>query len=204
MSTEISPDDTLSMLGYFAWCALVALRLTQQEGRAQSELQQHIFLMQWLTTVQKQKRFPKSVSSDVNWLLAQGKRYGFAAKLPHKLDYLHRSTCGELPKQSDLFRLTYCIETLKAMGWQNELVTQEAWMQGFRASASTCTLYAAKALLESSYNEAGELLTPMPLYFCGDISAITELLEQCHLPYQCEPEVKVLTVLTLLPVDKLD
>ncbi|WP_447887248.1 DUF2913 family protein [Serratia fonticola] len=203
MSTEISPDDTLSMLAHFAWCALVALRLAQQEGRAQSELQQHLFLMQWLTTAQKQKRFPKCVASDVSWLLAQGKKYGFAAKLPHKLDYLYRSTSGVLAQQSDLFRLTYCLETLKTMGWQNELVTQEAWTQGMRANASIRAVYAVKTLLESSYSDAGELLTPMALRFAGDISAVPELLEQCHLPYQRAPDVNGLAVLTLLPVQQI-
>ncbi|WP_337261394.1 MULTISPECIES: DUF2913 family protein [unclassified Serratia (in: enterobacteria)] len=116
---------TLPELARFAWCGLVALRLAQQEGRALSGLQQHLFLMQWLTTAQKQKRFPKCVASDIAWLLQQGKKYGFAAKLPHKLDYLYRSTRGMLAQQSDLFRLTYFLETLKAMGWRNELVSQK-------------------------------------------------------------------------------
>ncbi|VXC73344.1 conserved hypothetical protein [Enterobacterales bacterium 8AC] len=105
-----------------------------------------------------------------------------------------------LAQQSDLFRLTYFLETLKAMGWQNELVTQEEWTQGFSAYASTSTVYAAKALLERNYNEAGHLLMPMPLRFAGDISGIPALLKQCHLGFQREPDVNGLAVLTLFPV----
>ncbi|MGQ6547521.1 MULTISPECIES: DUF2913 family protein [unclassified Serratia (in: enterobacteria)] len=196
MSTEISSHETARL----AWCALVALRLAQQEGRAQSELQQHLFLMQWPTAAQKQKRFPKSVASDVSWLLALGKKYGFAAKLPHKLDYLYRSTSGVLAQQNDLFRLTYCIETLKAIGWRNELVLPKEWAELELTPETNRTVYAVKALLESSYSDAGELLTPMALRFAGDISAVPELLEQCHLPYQRDPDVNGLAVVTLLPV----
>lgn len=134
--------------------------------------------------------------------MLQGKKYGFAAKLSHKLDYLYRSTSGVLAQQSDLFRLTYFLETLKAMGWQNELVTQEEWKQGFSANASTSTVYAAKTLLESSYNEAGQLLTPMSLRFAGDINGIHALLKQCHLPYQRDPDINYLAVFTLLPVQR--
>ncbi|MGL5424630.1 MAG: DUF2913 family protein [Serratia fonticola] len=203
MSTEISSRETMPVLARLAWCALVALRLAQQEGRAQSELQQHLFLMQWLTTVQKQKRFPKSVAPDVSWLLALGKKYGFAAKLPDKLDYLYRSTSGVLAQQSDMFRMTYCLETLKTMGWRNDLVTEKEWAQGFKANARTNTIYIIKTLLEKSYSDAGELLTPMALCFSGDISAVPELLEQCHLPYQRTPDVNGLAVLTLLPVQQI-
>ncbi|VXD06343.1 DUF2913 family protein [Serratia oryzae] len=168
MRSDSVSQDILPELARFAWCGLVALRLAQQQGRALSDLQQRLFLMQWLASAQKQKRFPKCVASDIAWLLMQGKKYGFAAKLSHKLDYLYRSTSGVLELQSDLFRLTYFLETLKPMDWQNEQVTQEEWTQGFSANASTSTVYAAKALLESNYNEAGQLLTPMSLRFAGD------------------------------------
>ncbi|WP_439292237.1 MULTISPECIES: DUF2913 family protein [Rahnella] len=71
-----------SELANLAWCILVAVRLVQQDGKAQSHLQQHLFIMRWLTTAQKQKRFPKTISRDINWLQGQGKRYGFMALWP--------------------------------------------------------------------------------------------------------------------------
>ena len=71
--------------------------------------------MQWLATAQKRRLLPKNVTPDIAWLLAQGKKYGFSANLLHKIDYIYRSSVGELATQSVLFRFTYFIETLKTM-----------------------------------------------------------------------------------------
>jgi len=60
LHSENVSQRILPELARFAWCGLVALRLTQQQGRALSDLQQHLFLMQWLTTAQKQKRLLRS------------------------------------------------------------------------------------------------------------------------------------------------
>jgi len=202
LSTESSPNGTLSVLAHFTWCGLVALRLAQQEGRAQSDLQQHLFLMQWLTTAQKQKRFPRSVASDLSWLLAQGKQYGFAAKLPDKLNELYHSTNGVMAHQCDLFRLTAFIESLKARGWRNEMVLPDEWAERELTPQTHRTVYAVKTLLESSYSDAGELLTPMALRFAGDIREALEVLAECRLPCQREPDLHGLAVLTLLPAEK--
>lgn len=205
MINKISPNASplnkpvsVPILARFAWCALVALRLAQQEGRALSELQQHLFLMQWLATAQKQKRFPKAIASDLIWLLDQGKKFGFAAKLNQKLEYLYRSTSGVLVQQSDLFRLTYCIDTLKTMGWSHKLVTQKALDQGLTERTSANTLYVAKASLENSYSDAGELLAPISLHFAGDTRGVPAFLTQCYLHFQREPDVHGLAVFTLL------
>ncbi|RDA61930.1 hypothetical protein DVH07_18510 [Hafnia paralvei] len=32
-------------------------------------MNQHLFIMQWLATAQKQKRLPKSLVIDIQWLL---------------------------------------------------------------------------------------------------------------------------------------
>lgn len=105
-----------SELAHLAWCLLTSVRLAQKEGKAQSSLEQHVFVMQWLLTAQKRKLFPKSVAPDIMWLLAQGKKYGFGANLLKKVEYIYRSSAGELAAQSDLFRFTYFVETLKTMG----------------------------------------------------------------------------------------
>lgn len=106
-----------SELAHLAWCILIATRMAIREGRTQPGLQQHLFIMQWLATAKKQKRFPKSVAEDIEWLIQQGKRYGFGANLYQKVEYIYRSSIGELAKQSPLFRFTYFIETLKISGW---------------------------------------------------------------------------------------
>lgn len=58
----LPPKESLADLAHFAWCALVGLRLAQQDGLARSPLTIHTFLVRWLADVQKQRRFPRSVA----------------------------------------------------------------------------------------------------------------------------------------------
>ena len=87
-------DKLTQELGHLAWCLLTALQLAKQDGKDQTPMNQHLFIMLWLAGAQKQKRFPKSVAIDIQWLLNQGKTYGFGAKLKEKVDYLYRSCTG--------------------------------------------------------------------------------------------------------------
>lgn len=73
-----------SELAHLAWCLLTSVRLAQKEGKAQSSLEQHVFVMQWLLTAQKRKLFPKSVAPDIMWLLAQGKKIWVWRQLTQK------------------------------------------------------------------------------------------------------------------------
>lgn len=148
-----------SELSHLAWCALVAVRFAQQEGKARSLLQQHLFIMQWLTTAQKRRLLPKYVAPDIAWLLAQGKKYGFSANLLDKLEYIYRSSVGELATQSVLFRFTYFIETLKTMGWLDYLVPPKDWENGWKCSETARAVYTPKAQLHPSFAHSGRLLT---------------------------------------------
>lgn len=177
-----------SELSHLAWCALVAVRLAQQEGKAQSPLQQHLFVMQWLTTAQKRRLLPKNVAPDIAWLLAQGKKYGFSANLLNKIDYIYRSSVGELATQSVLFRFTYFIETLKTMGWLDFLVPPKDWERGWKCSETASAVYTPKAQLHPSFDDAGALIKPLPIRFTGDISGVYALMEQCHLSFHSESD----------------
>ncbi|TKJ81812.1 DUF2913 family protein, partial [Erwinia persicina] len=73
--------------GHLAWCALVALALARQNGDVRSPAQENLFLTRWLATALKQRRFPREVAPDIEWLLKQGRQYGVGAKLAGKLDY---------------------------------------------------------------------------------------------------------------------
>ncbi|MCJ1877422.1 DUF2913 family protein [Klebsiella sp. HSTU-Sny5] len=48
---------------------MVALRLAQHDSQALSPLMTHTFLLRWLATAQKQRRFPRSVAADIESLL---------------------------------------------------------------------------------------------------------------------------------------
>ncbi|UIA90997.1 DUF2913 family protein [Erwinia tracheiphila] len=59
-------------LAHLAWCLLVAVKLSQKQGKIRTDLQIHMFIMQWLTTAQKRKLFPRSVAQDILWLINEG------------------------------------------------------------------------------------------------------------------------------------
>ncbi|PKH19348.1 hypothetical protein CIG19_20100 [Enterobacterales bacterium CwR94] len=89
--------------GHLAWCALVALALGRHNGEVSSPVQENIFLTRWLGSALKQRRFPRDVTPDIEWLLKQGRQLGVRAKLASKLNYLWCSSTGELSEQNDLF-----------------------------------------------------------------------------------------------------
>lgn len=82
------PEQTVTALTHFAWCALIALRTAQQDGQGVSPLASHTFLVRWLALAQKQKRFPRTVAPDIAGLLALGRKKGIAANLYNRLEYL--------------------------------------------------------------------------------------------------------------------
>ncbi len=170
-------------LAHLAWCALIAVKLAQQQGKAQSELEQHLFIMKWLTTAQKRRLLPKSVAADISWLLSQGKRYGFGANLLKKLDYIYRSSIGALADQSALFRFTFFIETLKTMGWTDYLLPPKDWESGWTSSDTAKAVYTPKAQLHPAFDDTGKLIQPLSIRFTGDVSGVFALMEQCHLSF---------------------
>jgi len=186
-------------LAHLAWCIMVAVKLAQKQGRVTTELQVHLFIMQWLATAQKRKLFPRSVAQDILWLLDQGKRYAFAAKLDRKVEYIWRSTTGELAKQSELFRFTWFVETLKTMGWCGRLQSAREWHSGLTGSATTRTLFIPEAGLHPAFSEDGALIKPLEFRVTGDISEIFPLLEQSHLSAEQRPDKDGFSVIMLLP-----
>ena len=76
--------------------ALMALGIARQDGTLSSPAQENLFLTRWLATALKQRRFPRDVTPDIEWLLKQGRTHGVRAKLPGKLDYLWRACTGDL------------------------------------------------------------------------------------------------------------
>ena len=123
----LPPEQTVTALAHFAWCALVALRTAQQDGQALSPLSTHAFILRWLTVAYKQKRFPRAIASDIEGLLTLGRNKGLAASLFSRLEYLWSSCTGPVSAQSDLYRLTYAIEQLKSRGWVNAAVSDRDW-----------------------------------------------------------------------------
>ncbi|MGQ3660665.1 DUF2913 family protein [Citrobacter braakii] len=179
------PEQTVTALAHFAWCALVALRTAQQDGQARSPLSTHTFLLRWLTVAYKQKRFPRAIASDIEGLLTLGRGKGLAADLLNRVEYLWTSCTGPVSAQSDLYRLTYAIEQLKSQGWVNAVVSERDWgneallTEEYRG---TDALLVKKTALVYGFSDEGRLVAPVEFLVTGDLSACIAVFQASALP----------------------
>lgn len=181
----LPPEQTVAELAHFAWCALVALRTVQQDGKALSPLSTHTFLLRWLAVAYKQKRFPRAIASDIEGLLALGRNNGLAASLLNRLEYLWRSCTGSVSAQSDLYRLTYAIEQLKSQGWINAVVSDKDWGSEallVQEYSDTNALLVRKSALTCGFSDEGKLVAPVEFLVTGNLSACTEVFQTHLLP----------------------
>ncbi|MFV1478632.1 DUF2913 family protein [Serratia marcescens] len=181
MTTQESETEiTLSALSNLAFCALVALGIARQDGSAGNPLAEHLFLVRWLATAQKQKRFPKCVAIDIAYLLEQGRQKGPASKLHEKLQSLWQSCTAPLTMQSDLFRLTYVTEKLREQGWKNFTLDSKSWKnERFPASCPPNGFYTEESALHAAYSDDGRLISPLVLRIVGDVDLLLALMDQC-------------------------
>ncbi|WP_416414690.1 DUF2913 family protein [Pantoea sp. App145] len=166
--------------GHLAWCALIALELARHDGLISSESQENVFLTRWLATALKQHRFPREVASDIQWLLKQGRAFGPAAKLRHKLDYLWRSCTGELSQQNDLFRLTYAIETAKQMQWVYRVLSDREWSgrNTVVTNGELDAIYLSRSGLDVSFDADGGQIAPLMARLTGNVAGLEKILHR--------------------------
>lgn len=200
--TVLPPEESLADLAHLAWCALVALHTARQDGRARSALAVHAFLVSWLATAQKQRRFPRSVATDIDSLLRLGRQNGLAANLQQRLEYLWQSCSGPVAQQSALFRLTYAIEQLKSQGWLNAVVADDEWMRDSLLAEYTDVraLLVKKSELTRHFSEAGELLYPLTFQVTGDIGNVTNTFRTFELRFSLPSVQAEHATLVLMPV----
>lgn len=181
----LPPEQTVTALAHFAWCALVTLRTAQQDGQALSPLSTHAFLLRWLTVAYKQKRFPRAIASDIESLVVLGRQKGLAASLFSRLEYLWSSCNGLVSAQSDLYRLTYAIEQLKLQGWTNAVVSDEDWDNDallVQEYSDTDALLVRKSALTCGFSDEGKLVALVEFLVTGNLSACTEVFQAHALP----------------------
>ncbi|QST30942.1 DUF2913 family protein (plasmid) [Escherichia albertii] len=174
--------------GHLAWCALVALALARQDGGVISPAQENLFLTRWLATALKQRRFPREINPDIEWLLKQGRQLGVSAKLASKLDYLWRSCTGELSEQNDLFRLTYALEMAKDMHWRYRLLNDREWSGRYAVAlnAGVNGIYLSRANLDVAFDDSGRQINPLTARLTGNVAGVMKLFNRCG--WQAEPE----------------
>lgn len=171
VNNALAPEHTIADLAHLAWCALVALRLAQHDGQALSPLTEHTFLVRWLAVAQKQRRFPRSVAPDIESLLKLGRQKGPTAGLQQRLEYLLESCSSLVCHQSDLFRLTYAIEALKAQGWVNAAVADAEWDVPALLTeyADVSALLVKKSDLVRHFSDEGQLTGRVEFLVNGDM-----------------------------------
>ncbi|EGT3611397.1 DUF2913 family protein [Morganella morganii] len=167
-------------VGHMAWCALVAMHIARHDGKIHSETQKNLFLIRWLATAQKQRRFCKEVAIDITWLIKQGRTLGMSAKLPQKLEYLYRSCTGKLSEQTDLFRLTYALETTKEQGFYYQLLSEKEWSTRYQTihEKAVNAIYLTKSGLDNAFDGDGQQIATLWVKISGNISEAREILSQ--------------------------
>ncbi|MGQ8702582.1 DUF2913 family protein [Serratia marcescens] len=199
--TALPPEESLADLAHFAWCALVGLRLAQQEGQALSPLTIHTFLVRWLAAAQKQRRFPRSVATDIDSLLRLGRQKGPAAGLLKRLEYLWQSCSNPVSQQSELFRLTHAIEHLKSQGWINAVVTDEEWEPGslYVEYADVSALLVRKSELQRHFTDKGQQSASVDFIVVGDRCVVGDILDARELRYAIREQHAGWCLLSLRP-----
>ncbi len=144
----------------------------------------HTFLVRWLAVAQKQRRFPRSVAADIESLLKLGRQKGISAGLQQRLEYLLESCSSPVSYQSDLFRLTYAIETLKAQGWLNAAVADHEWdISALLAEYDDVSaLLVRKSDLVHHFNEQGQLTGRVEFLVNGDTQHCINAMQAQGLP----------------------
>jgi hypothetical protein len=177
----LNTDSLTLQSGHLAWCALVALHLARQDGTVNSDAQANLFLTRWLATAQKQRRFPREIAPDIEWLLKKGRTLGVNAKLGNKLDYLWRSCTGELSEQNDMFRLTYALETARDTGWIYRVLSDKEWTGRHAITLSTDVsgVYLSRSSLDGAFDEEGGQVMPLMVRLTGNIAGFEKLINRC-------------------------
>ena len=187
-STTQQPLTQTQRAGHLAWCALVALRMENHRVYGLSEAQQNLFLIRWLSTAQKQRRFHRDTQSDVEWLLKQGRQYGVSGRLVEKLEYLWNASTGKLSEQNDLFRLKYAMETALNMQWIYRVLGDHEWTgrHTVKLNPAVNMVLLSESSLTAAFGDRGNQ-QHQPLYakITGSVDGMQALLSRCG--WKAEP-----------------
>lgn len=127
-------------------------------------------------------------------MLQQGRSLGVRAQLAKKLDYIWRSTTGNILEQTELFRLTWGLETAKNQQWLYHILSDTEWLRLRRQSINpdVCAVYIPKSALEKAFSDKGKQTAPVPVRITGNVAAFGVLLASCGWQIQPSPEPDVL------------
>ena len=155
----------------FTWSALVAIGIAIKDHKIYSKMSEHLFIMHWLAIAKKRKIFSKSIVSELQWLIDEGKKKSINAQLKFKIEYLYATSSGDVTMQNDYFKFTHTIEILRNNGWESFLLTPEKW-QGLHESIKVRKgdfIFMDDARLQECFGVQGEIVKPFCIRVYGDI-----------------------------------
>ena len=139
----------------FTWSALVAIGIAIKDHKIYSKMSEHLFIMHWLAIAKKRKIFSKSIVSELQWLIDEGKKKSINAQLKFKIEYLYATS----------------IEVLRNNGWESFLLTPEKW-QGLHESIKVRKgdfIFMDDARLQECFGVQGEIVKPFCIRVYGDV-----------------------------------
>lgn len=174
--------------GHLAWCALIALALARKDGTVHSAAQENLFLIRWLASAQKQRRFSRDVATNIDWLLKQGRQYGVKAQLAGKLDYLWQSCSGTLTEQSALSRLRFVMEAAKDMGWIYRLLPDREWSgrHAINLNSSVNGICVSQTSLAAAFDAKGRQVKPLMARLTGSVAGLEQIFDRCGWKFVAE------------------
>ncbi|HGY4910917.1 TPA: DUF2913 family protein [Citrobacter freundii] len=155
----------------FTWSALVAIGIAIKDHKIYSKMSEHLFIMHWLAIAKKRKIFSKSIVSELQWLIDEGKKKSINAQLKFKIEYLYATSSGDVTMQNDYFKFTHTIEVLRNNGWESFLLTPEKW-QGLHESIKVRKgdfIFIDDARLQECFGVQGEIVKPFCIRVYGDV-----------------------------------
>lgn len=155
----------------FTWSALVAIGIAIKDHKIYSKMSEHLFIMHWLAIAKKRKIFSKSIVSELQWLIDEGKKKSINAQLKFKIEYLYATSSGDVTMQNDYFKFTHAIEILRNNGWESFLLTPEKW-QGLHESIKVRKgdfIFMDDARLQECFGVQGEIVKPFCIRVYGDV-----------------------------------
>ncbi len=155
----------------FTWSALVAIGIAIKDHKIYSKMSEHLFIMHWLAIAKKRKIFSKSIVSELQWLIDEGKKKSLNAQLKFKIEYLYATSSGDVTMQNDYFKFTHTIEVLRNNGWESFLLTPEKW-QGLHESIKVRKgdfIFMDDARLQECFGVQGEIVKPFCIRVYGDV-----------------------------------
>lgn len=110
------------------------------------------------------------------WFWRQAQREGQLS-----VPFVYRSCTGVLKDQTDLFRLTYALEVVKATGWKYLLLSDKLWKEAAGLSQAAAAVYIQQSQLDACFNDAGHQIVPLEICFVGHAVALVNVFAECEL-----------------------